>query len=79
MNYKILLAKDLLEKRASRAAITMARHHQLARDMRKNRQAELDRIQMAMLGNLSPGLRKDAFIFRRRQLLEALLKDSSLK
>ena len=65
-----------MEKRATRAAITMARHHQLARDIRKNRQAELDRITMAMLGKLSPGMELAAFLYRRRQMLRELFKDS---
>ena len=76
MKYKVPTQKALIEKRATRAAITMARHHQLARDIRKNRQAELDRITMAMLGKLSPGMKQAAFLYRRRQMLEALLKDS---
>ena len=65
-----------MEKRATRASITMARHHQLARDIRKNRQAELDRINMAMRGKLSPGMEQAAFLYRRRQMLSELLKDS---
>ena len=76
MKYKIPTQKALMEKRATRAAITMARHHQLARDVRKNRQAELDRINMAMLGKLSPGMKQAAFHYRRQQLLSELLKDS---
>ena len=65
-----------MEKRATRASITMARHAQLARDMSKNRQAELGRINMAMQGKLSPGMTQAAFLYRRRQLLSELLKDS---
>ena len=76
MKNKIPTQKALMEKRISRAAITMARHHQLARDIRKNRQAELDRITMAMLGKLSPGMKQAAFLYRRRQFLSELLKDS---
>ena len=76
MKHKIPSQKDLLKKRAIRAAITMARHHQLARDMRKNRQAELDRINMAMLGKLSPGVKQAAFLYRRRQMLAAVVKES---
>ena len=65
-----------MEKRSTRAAITMARHHQLARDMTTNRKAELDRIKTAMLGKLSPGMKQAAFLYRRRQMLEDSLKDS---
>ena len=56
MKYTTPSQKDLLAKRETRAAITMARHHQLMRDVRANRKAELDRIRMALIGNLSPGL-----------------------
>ena len=76
MKYKVPTQKALMEKRATRAAITMVRHHQLARDIRKNRQAELDRITMAMLGKLSPGMKQAAFLYRRRQFLSELLKGS---
>ena len=74
--YKVPSQKELLDRRTTRAATTMARHHQLARDVRKNRQAELDRINMAMLGKLSPGMKQAAFLYRRRQMLSELLKDS---
>ena len=76
MKYTIPSQKDLLAKRETRAAITMARHHQLMRDVRANRKAELDRIRMALIGNLSPGLRQKAFLFRRKKMLEELVKDS---
>ncbi len=76
MKYKIPAQKELMDRLSHRAAITMARHHQLARGIRKNRQAELDRINMAMLGKLSPGMKQAAFLYRRRQLLSELLKDS---
>ena len=65
-----------MEKRTQRAAITMARHHQLLRDIRKNRQAELDRIDMALVGKLSRGMRKAAFLLRRRKFLVEAIKES---
>ena len=65
-----------MEKRTQRAAITMARHHQLLRDIRKNRQAELDRINMAFVGKLSPGMKNAAFLLRRRKSLVEAIKES---
>ena len=68
VKYEIPSQQALMEKRTQRAAITMARHHQLLRDIRKNRQAELDRINM--------GMKNAAFLLRRRKFLVEAIKES---